>query len=254
MTQVDAADKTGVDRKTLARIERGEEVKQETLQKLANGLRVPTSFFDPPVTESPPITKLTKEDPEWDQDPFTDALIMLRELDADRLLGLLNYARKINWHLNFQPSDEKAHELLEQFDKAVHELHQHLTYQSPEWKNPKVAPTDLSKKLSALKKGRVVAKLMEQLAEYRIAILGADYLQWDVSEDRKYVVTELIAYVHTYASTRIVELSVEKSGIRTRRVPISIGREPPKFAPDTDPPTEVIVDGWGLGEEIPPWA
>jgi len=236
MTQVDAAEATRVDRKTLAKIERGEEVKRETLQKLANGLRVPVSFFEPPAA-----TEVTKED----EHPFGSISIMLRELDAEGLAALLSTADRVQWHLNLQIVDDEVRRLLEEFEQAVQQLHEYLKFECIEFNGS--VPSSLRLQLAGLKKSQVVATLMGRLADNRVAILGADYLRWDVSK-----LEELIPQygsedqwydVHNYKSSQIVELFVEKYGARTRREPVFRGSEPPKVTPETDPPTMIVLNG-----------
>src|SRR5262245_32723451 len=82
MTQVDAWQATGVDRKTLAKIDRGEEVKLETLQNVAKKLSVPLALFDPP-TEAPATKLSDKEDREGFPEP--GVLVTLRGLDVELL-------------------------------------------------------------------------------------------------------------------------------------------------------------------------
>jgi transcriptional regulator with XRE-family HTH domain len=238
MTQVDAADETKVDRKTLAKIDRGEEVKLETLQNLATRLRVPLNVFVPPAAE------LSDEDN--CEFPWLQSA-MLRELDAKRLSELLKSAAQIRWQLNLQVVDDNTRGFLEKFEQAVQQFHQHLTIDPHEvdeddWHS-------LRFQLSRLKKAEDVATLMEGLAEHRLTVLGADYLFWERESDPFYVVENLHGYVDQYKSSRVVLLSVEPYGGTSRRVRVSSGSEPPKFAPKTHPPTDVFVNGVQLETE-----
>jgi transcriptional regulator with XRE-family HTH domain len=235
MTQMDAAAATSVDRKTLARIDRGEEVKLETLQKVATRLHQPISAFDPPTTELP------HEDDRLFR-PWMKS-VMLRGLSVERLSELLKSAAQIRWELNLNAVGEKAREFLEKFELTVQEFHQHLTIRYNEIdKNDR---NSLRFQLSRLKKGEDVAALMEQFAKHRLTVLGADYLFWDQSSD---IEEEYggVRHVDRYGSSRVVLISVEPYGAQARRLDVDVGSEPPKFAPEQ---TIVIVDGVRLKPE-----
>jgi transcriptional regulator with XRE-family HTH domain len=230
MTQLDAKDKTGIDRKTLTKVERGEEVKLETLQKLAKGLSVPDSFFHPT-----PATELT----EYDHCPWPHSLIMLCPLDANSLLELIKKGQQIRWRLNLKLVEEKVFGLLEEFEQAVHDFHQYPYF--GECLSDEDEAHSLGAQLNHLKKVQAVPTLMERLAEHRIAVLGADHSYWTVSQK-----TIDTFHVQIYTSIRIIELSVEQYGTSSRRVPIFLGSEPPKVAPERDSSIKVLVNGMQL--------
>jgi hypothetical protein len=97
-----------------------------------------------------------------------------------------------------------------------------------------------------------MATRLAQLAEHRLAILGTEYLLWEQSERP----VSLFVRVPAYNSIRIVLLSVEPLGTQSRRVRVSLGREPPTVA--TGESTVIYVNHVKLvadeGERYTPWS
>ena len=101
MTKTDARQKTRLDPKTLLKIDRGEEVKLETLQQVANKLGVTEEYFLPSATEAT-----------TNGDVSESGTIMLRKLAVARLEELLAGAERVEWHLNAKVWDEEARKFL----------------------------------------------------------------------------------------------------------------------------------------------
>jgi transcriptional regulator with XRE-family HTH domain len=155
MTQMDAFEKTRVDRKTLSKIDRGEEVKLETLQQVANKLQVTEEFF-----RHPAAAELTGDD---GPEPGT---IMLRKIDAARVADLIGDAHRIKWHLNANVPEDEARQFLEDLETAVEKFQAHLLF------SPEPEELSLRSQLSRLKAADDVADRLARLAEHRLALLG----------------------------------------------------------------------------------
>jgi transcriptional regulator with XRE-family HTH domain len=236
MTQMKAAEKTGVDRKTLAKINRGEDVKEQIRRQVTTRLGVPEKVLDPAPTE------LAVFEPSWG--------VTVSKFDRERLKELLwNFDARppeIHWFLNLQAVDEKQRELLEQLELAVHQLSQEL-FRHFEPDELHLNKYSLSSELSRLKTAEAVDTLLGKLVKQGIGVLGGDYLQWKVSEsiEYKYHSDDPDDFdevpLHEYTSKRIVQLSIEPYAIQSRRLPIWTGQEPPKSAPNAF--TRVVVNG-----------
>jgi transcriptional regulator with XRE-family HTH domain len=238
MTQTDAASASGIDRKTLSKIDRGEEVKLETLQKLAEKLNVPATHFEPPADNSISPAESKPDDP-------LRLNLMLRKIDAARLTEMLLASERINWQLNVHTIDDETVQLLEQLEDAVKDLDVHLSY--PYFLDPE-EDGSLRVQLAGLKKSKHVASLLEELAKRSIAILGAEYLSWQSNKQTTW--HNEIEYTHiAYVSTRNVVLSVEGHPAQARRAAVWQGTEPPKVAPDQY--TIIKVNGTHLDADIP---
>jgi len=152
MTQAEVAAKPGgIDRKTQAKINRGEEVKLKTLQELANKLKVPITYFDPPAGSVDQV-EVIDEAHGWLSLP-------LRKVNVDDLsekLLFISDSERIEWKLNVRTVYDETISLLEQFEDAVKDLCEHV--------NEFGARPSLRRELAELKNFRRVASLMEELA------------------------------------------------------------------------------------------
>jgi transcriptional regulator with XRE-family HTH domain len=240
ITQMDAADGDvdRVDRKTLRKIDRGEEVKLETLQKVARKLRVPVSF----------LSEATPAADEIDDPSDSMHTVMLRQIDPQRFVELLDVADRVEWLPNTRILDEKARKALQDLMTAVDVLFSH----------PSLFLTEPRR--FCLESWRAaVDRLFEvkvELNQRRLALLGANYLFWTCSSERPRDWKEPYPNVRRYTSSRTTLFSVEPSGTQSRRVQVSPGEEPPTSPPPStilhvDPPRR--LDYWSQFDDDDPF-
>jgi transcriptional regulator with XRE-family HTH domain len=264
MTQAEAAAAPGgIDRKTQAKIDRGEEVKLETLQKLADKLKVPITYFDPPagphlfpsqnswaatfsarsvaIKAAPLLADWVQsqrsrvEDPGW-------LSLLLPKLNADDLYEMLLWveSEKVEWKLNVHTIDDETILLLEQFEDAVNDVRDYIN-----------TPPDssLREELAKLKKTRHVASLMEELAKHGLALFGASYLSWECDKGAETYATDSGEFARPYwhyKSHNHCLLSIDGHLAPERRQKVWQGTMPPRFAPEG---TLVTVNGGYVNTE-----
>jgi transcriptional regulator with XRE-family HTH domain len=261
LTQEQAANRevVGLDRKTLRKIDRGEEVKLETLEDVAKRLRVSLGHF----------LGTTEADDKLNDPPAHT--VMLRRLNGERLAELLKRVPlggrfqsitgdQLEWLLNVQVVDEKASKLLNELERAASQSRvipsstaaqaERVRASAIGWP-PAVPVTDsLSAQLQRVTSLDRLGDILKELHECRLAVLGGDYLYWvkmpsSFRDEFGHHFSEV-----TYRSFPKVLLSIDPSSTRSRRVPIFPGFEPPKFAPNAA--TIVTVDGRRLDTAEPP--
>jgi transcriptional regulator with XRE-family HTH domain len=246
MTQAEVAAGGGIDRKTQAKINRGEEVKLETLQKLANKLKVPITYFDPSTSRSVGHGKSVIQFPK-DQVVIDEAhgciILQLRKVDADDLYEMLLWgeSEKVEWKLNVHTIDDETIPLLEQFEDAVNDVRDYIN-----------TPPDssLRQELAQLKKTRHVASLMEKLAKHGLALFGASYLSWECDKGAETYATDSGEFARPYCHYRSHNhcvLSIDGHLAPERRQKVWQGTMPPRFAPEG---TLVTVDGRYLNTDV----
>jgi transcriptional regulator with XRE-family HTH domain len=236
MTQTDARHKTGVDRKTLLKIDRGEEVKLETLQRVAIKLQVTEEYFRHPPTAE--VTAAADVPPEW-------GTIMLRKLDVARLEELLRQAARPRWELNAQVREDAARKFLVELEGAVENFWGQVNSSDTDAKG---TPLSLREQLHRLKTADDIAARLEQLVEHRLTLLGGTYQFWECSET---TYEEHIRW--SYFSSDRPLLSVEPFGTLSRRAQVSEyeGSPPPNFATSIEDGV-VVVNGvrWTSLEDL----
>jgi len=148
--------------------------------------------------------------------------VMLRQIDPQRFVELLDCADRVEWLPNARIVDEKARKVLQDLTTAGDVLSRPSLMDFSSW------CTAVDRLLEA----------MEELSQRRLAVLGTNYLFWTCSSERPRDWKKGDPYpnVRRYESSRTTLFSVESSGTQSRRVQVSPGEEPP-----TSPPASTIL-------------
>lgn len=237
-TQVDIADATQTSRKTIQSIMNGNPVKDTTLKKVADHLRVPVEHLLPnksvPVVISPNVSQA--ETPATEK---SEGDVLLQALDGkgilDQLDGLFLSADRIKWQVDVRP-ETAAISHLRELEKIVSHLHSQL--------NNLTNFDELDYQLRRFEAIDEIDRLLKLIRESKLALLGGSYLYWDYRSEREQVdeyYDRVIPARKVYTSEHVVFLCIDGISVKSKQVSPWTGSKPPKFSPREG--SEIWVNG-----------
>jgi hypothetical protein len=215
-TLLSLKEKTGVDRKTLRAINTGQPVKETTLQRIADKLRVPLAHLLGPST----LDKVENSSSLDPQPGYRE--IKLQQLDAAALRRLAEAIDEITWFLKIDQMSESLEATLLKLRKSL------LTWQGAiRLVEDPGANDNLVEQIEYIKMSADIDKSVEQLAEQNLKIYGGTYVLWDKKQLRD-PYEDFLLPILRYTSRKKAALSVAPEGKHNSTVRVATGWEPPR--------------------------
>jgi hypothetical protein len=221
-TLLSLKEKTGVDRKTLRAINTGQPVKETTLQRIADKLRVPLAHLLGPSTldEVENSSSLAHYHLEGGAYHFRE--IELQQLDAAALRRLVDEIVQITWFLKIdQMSESLEATLLKLRDSLLKRQAAILLVEDPG------ADDNLVEQIEYTKMSADLDKSVEQLAEQNLKIYGGTYVLWDKKQLQD-PYEDFPLPILIYTSRKKVALSIAPERKNNSTVRVTTGWEPPQ--------------------------
>lgn len=159
---------TGVDWKTLHRIDLSIPVKDTTLQQVANRVGVPLGHLIDGVN-TPTDEKAESLDYKATEE------IMIRPVEPDRLRNQLTNCGRVRWHLDLMEVSADLAARLEEFEACIEALRMHI---NSEISVPDTEAFSLKYQLRFTKNWSAIQEQIASLRSQNIEILTGTYLFW----------------------------------------------------------------------------
>jgi transcriptional regulator with XRE-family HTH domain len=246
-SQLDFANANGISRKTLQRIEKGLPVKDSTLANIAVRLRVPPEHLLPnksvPAVVTPELSppKTVAKDAKVEKEDFlARAEVFLHVLDGNGIADIVDFADRIEWRLDARPNTATIPNLRE-LEKATLHLYSRVSFSYFDLEEDIHTLDFQLKKIEAIES---VDRLLKVINNGKLHVLGANYLYWNREQEDGHRVGYTDVYSPDkvkYTSERIAFLCIENISIKSKRVELSAGWNPPMYSVLNGP--QVWVNG-----------
>ena len=228
------SEKTKVDRKTLRSINKGQSVKESTLQAIADNLRVPLTH----LLGQDRIASLQLNSDGPSRRSYELELQPLNAIMLRKMLDHISMPDAIDWNLNINHVSDELETKLLKFETIVREWLLLING----WDHWKGKNCDLQGQLAKIKMTADIENHIQVLSGGNIKIFGATFIRWNVGDIRGiYGDFENAIEYHSICHGVI---AVESKNATTSRINVDPGEVPPhSFENQPLHINDVFVDG-----------